>query len=333
LTTVTPYRPRRKRDPRVAAIFWEGIYLALLVGLLAGAALWAFLVMGGAPFADSRARAVATLTACAGLGALFSCAWGWGRRALGTLAPDWVADVGARLEWLVWPFVMESQDEQYDRGEAVAQIAQTMATAILSPMLGLSLMTAVGASGKLRAFSRGALTALGVLGAAIWIVLAVALWHWLFPPVAAQIVEDPAAPELVVTGDPDPVSNDANYDSNLELAVARAKMAKANGEQDRAVQILEQALRDARAQGRDVGHVELHRVLGWLYAGRGELAAAMVMFETVARLTPEDSPEHTEALQTLDRLARRAGLATAPVSTPSQVLEQDTDSSEKAEER
>ncbi len=314
-----PYTPKPKRDPRVGEMFWHGVYLSVLVGLLAGAALWGFLLLGGAPLVADRARAMATLISCALFGAAALCAWGWGRRGLELSGEALVNAAAPRVAWLVWAFTPES--DEYDRAEETDRAGRRLVRGLLALPVGVPLMIAFATARKARPFAPGALWGLSALGAGMWILLAVAGWQRLMPQPAPLV--EPVEPSVVERAEADQAQ--AEMDSALELAVARARRAKAQGNKGQAMRYLEDALRSASIDGRSVRHVQLHRNLAWLYAEGGNPAGAMVMFRMVLELADPGSDEQREAEAALKRLAFRSGLSASPASSPSQVLAEDRD--------
>ena len=317
--TTSPYRPRPKRDPEVSQLFWQGVYHALVVGLLAGLGLWAFLLLGGAPLASDPNRAVLTLAAWGLFAAAAVCSSVWGHRGLRMVGADLVAAVGYQVEWLVRPFVPEG--DVPDRARRVEATAQGLARMILAAPAGIPIMVALAAGGRVRAVNPGALGMLAFLGAVMWVLLAGTVWQWAVVKGAGPR----AAPVVSATESrAETMRRSAALDSRLQLAVARAKRAKAEGDMATATDILEQALRDAEAEGRSVAHLQLHWQLAWLYAERGNTDGAMVMFQTVLDLAAPDSEEHEEALAALRRLAARAGAGAALHEPHSRVLEEDT---------
>lgn len=337
MKTPRPYKPRRRRDPQIAAAFWAGVYRAVIVGLFAGLILWGLLLLGGAPLIRTRATAALSVLVCGLIGALLLAAWEWGRRTLALTASEVVTALGRRLEFLIWPFVGESEtesetedeagsesQEDQDRAAQVEHGARGLAQALLAPLVGIPMMAALLRRGQVRSFSARAVSALAVLGAALWIVGAVVGWRWLKPappppPAETQVAAQPVTPQT-----------DPRYDSVLELAVAKARMAKDEGNTAEAITLLEQALSDVAMQGRDVSHPELHRNLAWLYAEEGNINGAIVMFETVLRLVPEGSVEWREAQGALTRLSLRSSEVLAPVGTDSTLLDEDAASGERA---
>lgn len=315
----SPYRPRPKRDPQVPQLFWQGVYHALVVGLLAGLGVWAFLLLGGAPLAPDPNRAVLTLAAWGLFAAAAVCAWVWGYRGLRMVGEDLVEAVGYHLEWLVWPFVPEG--DVPDRGRRVEARAQGLARAVMAAPAGIPVMVALAAGGKVRPINPSALGMLTFLGAVMWLLMAGTVWQW-------AVVRSPGPPAPTVAGASETraeaMRRSAELDSRLQLAVARAKRAKADGDLMAATDILEQALRDAEAEGRSVAHLQLHWHLAWLYAARGNTDGAMVMFQTVLDLAEPDSEEHREARAALRRLAARTGAEAALHEPHSQLLEEDT---------
>lgn len=314
----SPYRPRPKRDPEVPGLFWQGVYHALVVGLLAGLGVWAFLLLGGAPLASDPQRAVLTLAAWGLFAAAAVCSWVWGHRGLRMVGADLVAAVGCHLEWLVRPFVPEGDTP--DRGRRVEARAQDLARAVMAVPVGVPIMVALAAGGRVRAINPGALGMLAFLGAVMWLLLAGTTWQWAVARNAAPRAT-PAVSAAQARGET--MRRSAELDSSLQLAVARAKRVKAEGDLATATDILEQALRDAEAQGRSVAHLQLHWHLAWLYAARGNTDGAMVMFRTVLDLADPDSEEYREARAALGRLASRAGAGAALEEPHSQVLEED----------
>ena len=130
------------------------------------------------------------------------------------------------------------------------------------------------------------------LGAGLWAVLLAIGKLWLLPPA-------PPPPPAPTGPTPAQVEHarqaDAELDSSLQLAVSRARRAKDEGRTDDAIDILQQALREAGATGRSVAHVQVHWLLGWLYADRGDRGAAMAMFRSVAELSEPGSQYYEQA--------------------------------------
>lgn len=313
MATARPYHPKTKRDPLVGEVFWEGVYYGLACGLLAGGGVWVFVMLGGAPVAASRGHAALTLAGCGLFGLLAVSSWVWGARGLELTAPGLVTAAGLRLEWLLWPFIPESADQ--DRGERVGAAARRLARALLALPAGLAVMIALGASGQVRPLRGGPLAALSALALILWLGVAVQGAHALLGP---RRVPAPARPavDLAAAERLRQERVAAETDSALQLAVAKAKRAKARGEDLLAISTLETALNDAHIEGRSVAHLELHRQLGWLYARQGNVPLAAVMFETVLRLAEPGSPQAREATATLARLHDRAAVEHAGGAPP-----------------
>ena len=322
MTQVSPYRPKLRTDPQVLQLLWRGIYYGIAVGLLVGAGVWGFLLLGGAPVAADQTRAVLTLAAGGLLGAAAVCSSIWGARGLQAVGTDLVEAVAYRLEWFLWPFIPES--ERYDREQRVEAASQAVARAILAAPAGVPVMVALLSSRKIRPLALLPLGMLTALGAAIWILVLVTGWHWAITPNIAP-PQPPAVNQALARARAGRES--AQLDSALQLAVARAKRAKADGDNPRATQILEQALRDAEAQGRSVAHLQLHWLLAWLYADRGDIHGAMTMFRTVLDLAEPDSEMAEEADAALRRLAKKATREAQGAETPTVILEEDSLSS------
>ena len=303
MNSAAPYRPRTKRDPAIAGLFWRGVYSAAVFGLLSGAAIWGFLALGGAWEGKPRNHAVASLVACGVIGALAAAAWTWGACGLDRVGRDFLNRAGRRLEWLVWPFTPASGEEGEDRRLRVELRARGFARTLLGLPVGIPIMAAIVGAGRTRELPRASLWALAGIGLAFWVVLLSSTWQWALggapppppPPVspAARIQQDRVAAEL---------------DSSLQLAVAKARRAKGHGDNLAAIRILEQALQDAESRGRPVAHLELHWLLGWLYAKENNPDGAIVMFETVLNLAEPGSSMARQAQVTIDRLQRRSAL-------------------------
>jgi hypothetical protein len=321
---VTAYRPKVRRDPQVTHLFWQGVYYGIVVGLLAGAGLWGFLLLGGAgpALAADRGRTLLTLVSCGVFGGGLICVWVWGYQALLLTGPEIVATFGDRLGSLVGLFFRDEEVE--DRELRVAAASQDLARGLLALPAGLPLMVVLGFRGKLAQLATLPLGLLSGLSAVAWVLLIAAGWQWLL---FVKPKEPPKPPVPSPQERLDTARQEAEMDSALQLAVAKAHRARAAGDPDKAIKILEEALRDADLQGRSVAHLQLHRLLGWLYAKQGNVDGAMVMFQTVTRLAPPDSPEMQEAQAALERLTRKAeaasGVSSAPV--PTKVLDQDAE--------
>lgn len=317
MTTVAPYRPRPRRDPRVRAFLWEGVYHGLAFGLLAGVALWGLLLLGGAALAESAGRAGTTITACGITGALLVACWFWGYRGLAVIAPDLVAACVPAVLWLVRLFVRDEDPELQE--QRVLATADALVRGALAVPAGIPVLLVLLGRGQFRPTSawRLGLASAG-LGVA-WLVLASHGWNWLvaWRPPAPPPGPDPRARARMLR-------EQAETDSALQLAVAKAKIARSKGNPRRAISILEGALRDAQAQGRSVAHLQLHWLLGWLYADTGDIYGAQVMFRIVSDLAEPGSHMHREALAALERLERRAQVEEALGGSSTRILRDDT---------
>lgn len=315
MESARPYRPRAKTDPRIPQLFWRGAYYGIVVGLLAGAALWGFLLLGGAPVAFTQTRTALTLLACGLFGTALIQVGVWGARGLEMVGQDLIDNVACRIEWLLWPFVPES--EAYVREERVAAAAQSVARVMLAAPAGLPIMAALIAARKVSAIPKLALMILIALGAVLWLMVISVGWRWLMiaPP------PPPLSPVRIAPPDLATQRSDAEVDSALQLAVARADRAKADGDNQTAIAILELALRDADAQGRSVAHLQVHWLLAWMYAEEGDVPAAMVMFRAVLDLADPDGEQHREARAALRRLAAKERAQDA--GQPTRILQQD----------
>lgn len=296
MATVTPYQPRRRRQPRPEVTYdlWQGIYLACVLGLPLGVAPWGLVALGGGPVLASRDRAVISLAACGLTGALAAASWGWGARWLERFAADLVRAVGDWLQPLLRPFTASAGDP--DQVLAIASFR--FARAVLALPVGVPGML-------LHVLSRATRVASGltvfflILGFVGWTVGLRLGWLRLLAPV--PVPPPPPSPAETLNA----ARQEALFDSDLQLAVAKAKRAKSAGDNAKAIAVLEGALRDAQAQGRSVAHAELHWYLAWLYAAEGDTAGAIVMFQTVQELADPDSEMAVEAAAAAQRLSRK----------------------------
>lgn len=322
METVAPYRPRPKRDARIARLFWQGVYYGIVVGLLAGAAAWGLLMLGGATpaLATDRVRSLLTLLGCGIYGALVVSSWVWGWYA-GTLMDDDALTVtGSWVQSLVGLFARsraasddDSEDEESD-DEDVAEddpqdIAQRLARGLLAGLIGPPLMLTFMLSRAVRPLTAAPLRIMALSGLVAWLLVTAAGWQWLM---ATPARPNPTAAVAAHKQAARAERWDAEYNSGLQLAVARAKRARDAGEDQRAIQILEQALREAEVRGRSVAHLQLHWMLGWMYAKTGNVDGAMVMFQTVLQLAEPGSVEAAEASAAMQRLSQRAAILSAP---------------------
>jgi len=319
----TAYRPRPRRDRRVPEVFWQGVYYGISVGLLVGAAVWGLLLLGGAPLATDRVRALVTLAGCGAVGAAVVCSWVWGRRGLQLADHSLPRTLGDRLQWLMWLFV--GGEDEAQREERVQAAARTLASRILAGPVGVPVMVVLGATGKAQPLAPAGLVAVSGLGTLAWALLLVAWWQWLIPPAPPTAVGP--SPAQIAMAQARAEREQARLDSALQLAVARARRAKKVDKVQEAISILEQALQQAEAQGRSVAHLELHWMLAWLYADTGNLDGAIVMFKTVLELAEPGSTRYTEAQAAIDRLMRKAGYITAGGEADTRILQEDLDRS------
>jgi tetratricopeptide (TPR) repeat protein len=318
--TVAPYRPRPKRDPRIARLFWQGIYYGIVVGLLAGAGVWGLLMLGGAApaLATDRTRSLLTLLGCGIYGLMAAAAWVWGWYGILLMRDDALAVTGAWVAWVVRRFVRpwgaaeeeeddEEEELQQDEEEVVEEdandIAERLSRGLIAGFIGPPLLLTLVLARGVRPLTAAALRVMALCGLVAWTLVTVAGWRWLMaaPPAPSRAALKQAQEEAARAA-----RWDAEFNSTLQLAVARAKRARAAGDDQRAIQILEQALRETEAQGRSVAHLQLHWMLAWLYAKTGNVDGAMVMFQTVLKLADPGSVEAREAAAALQRLSRKA---------------------------
>lgn len=328
MQTVAPYRPRPRRDARIERLFWQGIYYGIVVGLLAGAAAWGLLMLGGAApaLATDRVRSLLTLVGCGVYSLLAVTSWVWGWFAAPLMDDDALDVTGPWVQSLVRLFARarasssedsEEVDEEDVPDDDPRDIASRLARGLIAGLIGPPLMLSFALARAIRPLTVAPLRVMAVSGLAAWVLVTAAGWRWLMampprPDSAAiqQAHEQAARAERW----------DAEYNSNLQLAVARAKRARDAGHDQRAIEILETALREAEAHGRSVAHLQLHWMLGWLYAKAGNTDGAMVMFQTVLQLAEPGSVEATEATAALQRLSKRAATLPPPElpASPSQ---------------
>lgn len=308
MATSTPYQPRRRRQAPSEGLrdFWQGLYLACVLGLPIGAAAWGLVALGGGPVLASRERAVISLLGCGLTGALAAASWGWGARWLDRHAMDLVRAIADRLQPLLQRLAPGPDDEP----EPAAISSYRCARALLAWPVGIpgALARVLGARG---AATTGLTTTLLLIGAAGWIIgLRLGALRLLAP---VPLPPPPPSPAETLHA----AREEALFDSSLQLAVAKAKRAKSAGDNAKAIAVLEGALRDAQAEGRSVAHAELHWYLAWLYAAEGDTAAALVMFQTVQELAEPGSKMATEADRAVQRLSRKArGMSAPPVPEP-----------------
>ncbi len=315
--SVTPYRPRPRRDPRVRQLLWQGVASGLVGGLLAGVPLWLFLLLGGAPLAQDRTHAVLTLAAGGAFGACAVCAWVWGRWGLPLVAGDALEAAGGRIAGVVAR--LAPAEDPGDNASAQSTGVAVVRGALAAPA-GIPVMLMLLIGGRVRRLAPIPLGFMLVLGTVFWLLVLTAGWQWavLAAPAAAPTAPTPTPAERARMA-----RRSAELDSSLQLAVAKAKRAKNAGDLPTATGILEQALRDARAQGRSVSHLQLHWFLGWLYADQGNLDGAMVMFQTVLGLAEPGSRPYLEAEAALQRLAKRSAMRTTGPEPSSRILAED----------
>jgi hypothetical protein len=297
VSTVAPYQPKRRRRarPEVAVAFWRGLYYASILGLPLGMAFWGFIALGGGPVLADRNRAVVSLAGCGLVGALAAASWVWGALWLDRFAPALIEAVALRLRWLVHPFVERAAE---DREGATERAAWGLARALMALPVGVPGMI-LHAATPLTQAGPVLSTSLVVGGLVVWLMGAHVGWSRLLAPV--PVPPPPPSGRDVLNAARDA----AEYDSALQLAVAKAKRAKAVGQNEKAIKILEAALREAAQQGRSVAHVELHWYLAWLYAAEGDATSALVMFETVQELAGPGSAQATGAAEAIQRLQRK----------------------------
>lgn len=330
--TVAPYRPRPKRDPRIARLFWQGIYYGLVVGLLAGTAAWGLLLLGGAApaLASDRTRSLLTLLGCGIYGLMAVCAWVWGWYGITLMEDDALAVTGPWVASLVGLFARSRRegDDMEMEGDAAGEetdeedlppdepeeIAARLSRGLIAGLIGPPLLLSFVLARAVRPLTAGPLRLMAFSGLVAWILVTAAGWRWLM---AAPARPSPAAVKQAQEEAARAERWDAEYNSTLQLAVARAKRARDAGDDGRAIQILEQALRRAEAQGRSVAHLQLHWMLAWLYAKTGNVDGAMVMFQTVLKLAEPGSVEAREAAAALQRLSRKAASVPPPPQPPS----------------
>jgi hypothetical protein len=270
---------------------------------------WGFIALGGGPVLADRNRAVVSLAGCGLFGALAAASWVWGALWLDRFAPPLIGAVGCRLQWLVHPFVERAaQDRDLQTIRASCRLSRAlMALPVGVPGMALHATTRLTEAGPVLS------SALVIGGLAAWLVGAHIGWSRLLAPI--PVPPPPPSGRAVL----DAARDAAEYDSALQLAVAQAKRAKAAGRNEKAIQILQTALRDAQTQGRSVAHVGLHWYLAWLYAAEGDTTTALVMFQTVQELVDPDSKMATEAAGAIERLTRKergASPAARPAAPP-----------------
>ena len=284
-----PYKPRPKRDPRITQMLWAGAYFGLVVGLFAGLALWGLLVLGGAPLWVERGRAVLSLVLCGLLGAVAVAAWVWGYRGLELVGCELVTRTARLLRRPLTRLIRV--EEESDREQVAATVGEDLARRLLAWPCGVPLAVHLGLSTTPRPLDAGPTGALLGVGLVGWIVVLVLAKSWLLPP------PPPVPPRTGPTpGEIEHARQDeAETDSSLQLAVSRARRAKDAGDSEQAVAILQEALRNAGAAGRSVAHLQVHWMLGWLYADRGDRGAALAMFRAVTELSEPGTQFHEEA--------------------------------------
>lgn len=294
-----PYKPRPKRDPRINRVLWAGVYFGLVIGLFAGLAFWGLLVLGGAPLWVERGRAVLSLLLCGLMGALAVAAWVWGYRGLELVGSELVTRTGMLLKRPLIRLIRV--DDEGDREQLATTMSENLARRLLAWPCGVPMALHLGLSTTPRPLDPGPTGAFLGVGLAGWIVALVLAKFWLLPappPVPPQTGPTPMQIEHAR-------QNEAEMDSTLQLAVSRARRAKDAGDSEQALAILQEALRNAGAAGRSVAHLQVHWMLGWLYADRGDKGAALAMFRAVTELSEPGTQFHEEAKAAFLRISEQ----------------------------